>query len=107
MQALPSYEDFRGVVGSTFVVAAVVDDSEQVFELDLVLHSVSDRLRIPGGVTYSLEFRGPPDVTFEQGLASLDHARFGRIDLFLVPIGPAGGRMAYEAVFALLDEYRS
>lgn len=107
MQALPSYEDFRGVVGSTFVVAAVVDDFDRVFQPELVLHSISDRVRFPGGVTYSLEFRGPLDVTFEQGLASLDHAWFGRVDLFLVPIGPTEGRMVYEAVFTLLDEYRS
>lgn len=106
MDALPSYDEFREQVGSRFVVAAVVvdPDTDELFELDLRLNAISDDVATPLGHTFALEFRGPLDWAFEQGIASLDHERFGRIDLFLVPIGPADGEMAYEAVFSLLSE---
>jgi hypothetical protein len=104
MQALPGYDDFKGAVGSRFIVAAVVDDAtDQVFEVDLRLHAVSDLVQVGSTQTWSLEFRGPQEWTFEQGMASLDHARFGRLDLFIVPLGPRDGEMSYEAVFTLLS----
>jgi hypothetical protein len=105
MQALPSYDEFRQEVGSAFTVAAVVDDaSDELFEVDLRLHAISELVETPTARTWALDFRGPADFTFEQGIASLDHARFGRIDLFLVPAGPLDGEMSYEAVFSLLVE---
>jgi hypothetical protein len=105
MPPLPSYDEFREEVGSTFTVAAVIDDaSDALFELDLRLHAISEVVETPTARTWALDFRGPADFTFEQGIASLDHARFGRIDLFLVPVGPLDGAMAYEAVFSLLVE---
>lgn len=105
MEALPTYAEFRAELGTTFVVAALVDpETDELFELDLRLHAISDDVPTPLGHTFALEFRGPLEWAFDQGLASLDHDRFGRIDLFLVPIGPADGEMAYEAVFSLLSE---
>jgi hypothetical protein len=103
MRPLPNYQQFRAAVGTRFVVAAIVDpDSDQLFELDLTLHAVSEVVRTAGSHSFALEFRGPLDFAFEQGLASLDHDRFGRIDLFLVPVGSSEGQMVYEAVFSLL-----
>jgi hypothetical protein len=105
VSTLPSYDEFRGVLGSTFTVAAVVDpDTDDLFEVDLRLHAISDRAFTRVATTWALEFRGPGEWSFEQGIASLDHAQFGRIDLFLVPIGTNDGEMAYEAVFTLLPE---
>jgi hypothetical protein len=34
-----------------------------------------------------------------QAIYGLQHAQLGRLELFLVPIGPRQGRMRYEAVF--------
>ncbi len=105
MVSLPSYDEFREAVGSTFTVAAVVDpESEDLFEVDLRLHAISALVDTPAARNWVLEFRGPAEWSFEQGIASLDHARFGRIDLFLVPAGQRDGEAAYEAVFALLVE---
>jgi hypothetical protein len=103
MQALPGYDDFKRVVGSRFTVAAVVDEAtDQLVEVDLRLHAISEQVRVKGAESWTLEFRGPAEWAFEQGMASLDHARFGRIDLFIVPLGPRDDEMAYEAVFSML-----
>lgn len=105
MQALPGYDDFERVVGTRFTVAAVVDDdTDQLFEVDLRLHAISERIRTAGAESWSLEFRGPAEFVFEQGMASLDHDRFGRLDLMIVPLGPRDGEMSYEAVFTMLTD---
>lgn len=47
---------------------------------------------------FALTFVGEPGLA--QAIYELDHASLGRLDLFLVPIGPApDGRVLYEAVF--------
>jgi hypothetical protein len=68
------------------------------------LHAISNLVETPAARSWALEFRGPAEWSFEQGLASLDHERFGRIDLFLVPLGEREGEATYEAVFSLLVE---
>jgi Domain of unknown function (DUF6916) len=56
----------------------------------------SDRQRAP----FSIVFRGPAGVLLPQRIYRLEHAALGAFDLFLVPIGPDGRGMRYEAVFA-------
>jgi hypothetical protein len=54
----------------------------------------------PRAEPFSLVFKGEPGVNLPQQIHSLEHPAFGRLDLFLVPIGPApSGEMRYEAVF--------
>lgn len=48
---------------------------------------------------FSLFFRGPLRPLMPQRIYTLEHAELGRFDLFLVPIGPDGTGMRYEAVF--------
>jgi len=48
---------------------------------------------------FSLVFRGPPDPILPQAIYRVAHVEMGSIDLFLVPIGPDGQGMRYEAVF--------
>lgn len=48
---------------------------------------------------YSLVFRGPPAPVLPQRIYHLRHERMGDLELFLVPIGPDGEGMRYEAVF--------
>ena len=48
---------------------------------------------------FSLVFLGPIRPVLPQRIYPLSHETLGRLELFLVPIGPEEGRMRYEAVF--------
>jgi hypothetical protein len=49
---------------------------------------------------FSLVFVGPGEIPLGQRIHALDHRTLGRLELFLVPIGPGrDGRPRYEAVF--------
>jgi uncharacterized protein DUF6916 len=48
---------------------------------------------------FSLIFRQPGGAYLPQRIYSIEHAGLGRLDLFLVPIGPDPGGMRYEAIF--------
>ncbi len=88
---------FEQHLGETFRVGA--GDREGV---DLMLTEVTalsssspDRAREP----FSIVFRGPPDPVMPQQIQRLQHPGLGTFELFLVPIGPDGEGMQYEAVF--------
>lgn len=49
---------------------------------------------------FSLFFSGPLERAVEQGTHALRHDALGDLHLFLVPLGPAGDTMRYEAAFA-------
>lgn len=54
----------------------------------------------PGArVPFSAVFHGPPEPVLPQRIYHLEHDRLGGLDIFIVPIGPAGDAMEYEAVF--------
>lgn len=48
---------------------------------------------------FSLLFHGPGRFTLPQQTYRVEHEALGEFDLFLVPIGPEGAAMRYEAVF--------
>ena len=48
---------------------------------------------------FSLYFRGPRQPVLPQQIYRLEHDRMGTMEVFLVPIGPDGQGMGYEAVF--------
>jgi hypothetical protein len=48
---------------------------------------------------FSLVFRAATTRHLPQRIYALEHAALGRLDLFLVPIGPDQLGMRYEAVF--------
>jgi len=48
---------------------------------------------------FSLLFRGPRQPVLPQKIYPLAHQRLGRLEVFLVPLGPEGESMRYEAVF--------
>ena len=48
---------------------------------------------------FSLVFRGPGEPVLAQRLYALDNETLGRLEIFLVPIGPDDEGMRYEAVF--------
>jgi hypothetical protein len=50
---------------------------------------------------FSLLFLGPEsDVYLRQHTYPLQHDQMGTLDLFIVPLGPDGRRMRYEAIFS-------
>jgi hypothetical protein len=50
---------------------------------------------------FSLIFTGPVSRYYlNQHIYTLEHEQMGRIDLFVVPIGPEAGRMRYEAILS-------
>lgn len=53
----------------------------------------------PARTQFSLTFRGGPTPPVPQRICRLEHAQMGRLDLFLVPIGPDADGQRYEAVF--------
>lgn len=48
---------------------------------------------------FSLVFRGPHDIVLEQRIYTLEHASLGKLEIFLVPLGPDKHGVRYEAVF--------
>jgi hypothetical protein len=48
---------------------------------------------------FSLVFRGPRAPVLPQRIYTLEHDAFGRLELFIVPIGPDATGMRYQVVF--------
>jgi hypothetical protein len=48
---------------------------------------------------FSIYLRGPHGAVLPQRIYRMEHERMGAIEIFLVPIGPDGQGMRYEAVF--------
>jgi hypothetical protein len=68
--------------------------------LELVEATESSRAwRATGRNAFSLLFRGPRQPVLPQRIYRLMHDRLGRLEIFLVPIGPDSEGMRYEAVF--------
>ena len=52
-----------------------------------------------GRQPFSLVFRGPRHPVLPQHIYTLTNETLGRLEIFLVPIGPDGAGLRYEAVF--------
>ena len=96
-----TYDDFAGRVGESFEVAA----GDAVLPLELIEVTVSAEAggRGPGGEVrqqFSVLFRGPLTAALPQGSYRLRQPGGDDLDLFLVPLGPDGFGMRYEAAFA-------
>jgi hypothetical protein len=84
--------DFQPHVYTTFQI-----ESPDLLEVELA--AVTDRSN-PQVEQFSLLFLGPMSSPLGQGTYAFLHPKMGRQELFIVPIGPRDGKMAYEAVFA-------
>lgn len=92
-------DDWQVLVGSVFKVAlGARQEPVQDWVLDAVRvwGEAQDGRRAP----YTLTFGGPLQPYAGQGMHRLEHPALGTLEIFLVPIGPARGRMCYEAVFS-------
>lgn len=52
-----------------------------------------------GRAPFSLVFEGPREPSLAQRMHRLEHEGLGTLEIFLVPIGPGGKGLRYEAVF--------
>ena len=83
-----------------------VDDGSQVIEMQLVAATAAtlrsgERATTPSGRDpFSIVFRGPLEPILPQRIYPFRHETLGSFELFIVPIGPNGDAMQYEAVFA-------
>jgi hypothetical protein len=48
---------------------------------------------------FSLTFHGPREPLLPQRIYTFVHDAAGRFDIFIVPLGPRGDHMVYEAIF--------
>jgi hypothetical protein len=69
--------------------------------LEVVLYEVKRHETHPGPreEPFSAYFRGPLNSILPQRIYQVEHDRLGTVEIFLVPIGPDGQGMGYEAVF--------
>ncbi|PTW60066.1 hypothetical protein C8N35_10566 [Breoghania corrubedonensis] len=85
---------FTPLIGETFRVRTADR------EIELVLHEASALGKaVRQGGAFSLVFRGDDGLEIAQQLCPVHHRAIGEISLFLVPIGPLGEGMGFEAVF--------
>ena len=89
--------DFEAHLGSAFAVALPGGEG-----LDLHLATTGPAgAGLPGKrAPFSLVFHGPRTPLLRQGIHRLEHSELGPLDLFLVPVGPRGDAMQYEAIFS-------
>jgi hypothetical protein len=89
--------DFSGRVGEEFRL----DGPSGAVPLTLVEVVDLARRENPGPrrSPFSLVFRGPAAPALPQRTWPLAHETLGRLEIFLVPIGPDASGMRYEAVF--------
>jgi hypothetical protein len=94
MLATLNSKSFRECLDSLFEMATPAGTA-----VPLVLVEVQEGSNTRQIENFSLFFRGPVAPFFPQAIYRLNHATLGTVDLFLVPVGPDGKGMQYEAVF--------
>jgi hypothetical protein len=90
-------ETFSPLLNDRFVVAT----GATRLELQLVEATAQPYGRPGQRAPFTLLFHGPPSPILPQAIYSFEHPSLGRLEVFIVPIGPAPGTpaMRYEAVF--------
>ena len=97
-------EVFTPVIDETFLVHV-----EGYAPIEMQLVQVSDRSQFPSGklihesgqrMPFNLIFRSAPDIYLPQRIYHIEHPKLEPMDIFIVPIGPDGQGMQYEAVFS-------
>lgn len=87
-------EDFAACIGQCFRLSP-----DQADAFDLVLEEVSELKAAAGQESFSIYFRGPAERGVPQATYTLENDRFGRLDLFIVPVARDGQGFLYEALF--------
>lgn len=87
---------FEPHVGERFTATPSFEGAEPL-ELTLSRCDESPHAR-PDHPAFSLLFHAPGTGHLPQQIFAIEHAELGEFELFLVPLGPDGDRMRYEAV---------
>lgn len=87
---------FSEQMGTPFRIHVEGAGSMEVELCEVILHEPHDG---PRKQPFSVHFRGHRQSYLPQGIYRLEHDRMGTLKIFLVPIGPDGDGMRYEAVF--------
>jgi hypothetical protein len=92
-----THESFRPHVGTAFRVeyAPAASATLTLVEVTVLGGGAGAARRQP----FSLLFRGPREPVLPQRIYRLEHEGMGALELFIVPIGPDGEGMRYEAIF--------
>ena len=88
-------EDFESLVGHSLPVE--IPGGTVACELTQVRRLPSHALR--ANPPFSFTLRGPRNQPLGQGTHPLRHPEHGRLELFMVPIGPDGIGLCYEVTF--------
>lgn len=94
-----THEQFEKLHGKDFRLE--VDESSSL-ELSLAeVRPLQESARGGERQPFSLTFRGPAEPALPQQIYPIEHPDVGRLEIFLVPIGPdpETKNMQYEAVF--------
>lgn len=90
--------DFEHRVGQPFEIGSEADGGPVDTQLVEVV-AVGEASGPGGRIPFSLVFRAPGEGVLPQRIYQIRHADLGVFELFLVPIGPDGTGMCYQAVF--------
>jgi hypothetical protein len=92
-----THETFANELGSPFQLKYGADAPLrlELIEATAATPSAVGARRTP----FSLLFRGPRQPVLPQKIYRLAHERLGRLEIFIVPLGPDGEGMTYEAIF--------
>ena len=93
-----THRDFESCVDECFRLT-VDDEPTLELTLDRVEASEAGPPNPESRCSFALVFRGPLEPVLSQRIYRLESESLGALELFLVPIGPAGDSMQYEAVF--------
>jgi hypothetical protein len=87
---------FEEHLGSHFRIHAGEQRSVEAELYQVARHEEHDG---PRRQPFSIYLRGPRDFVLPQQIYRMEHDRLGALEIFLVPVGPDGKGMCYEAVF--------
>lgn len=88
-------EDFEPLVGQSLAVECLhgTVDCELTAVSRLPPHALRDQ------PPFALMLRAPPGRPFDQGMVALAHPVHGRLEVFIVPLGPDAAGLRYEITF--------
>jgi len=89
-------ESFEPLKGSVFTVRL---GEETTLPLELIVVAGNGLRGTASREQFSLHFRGHATPALVQRTYRLEHAQFGALEIFLVPIRRDADGMIYEAVF--------
>ena len=91
-------EDFQTCLGQTFTVTPEDTDSLELELIQVKPIGVFDS-EAEARQSFSLLFSGPLEPMLPQRLYELQNVTLGKLQIFLVPVGPDESVMLYDATF--------